>query len=73
MAFTTRLGRGYWGAPLRRLADTFGLAGLVSAPVLVLVLRQLPEWHARPSIWLPRQIPKVGMPRSMTARITGTA
>jgi hypothetical protein len=51
VAFTTRLGRGYWGAPLRRVADSFGLAGLVSAPVLILVLRQLPEWHERPSIW----------------------
>src|SRR5919199_2735411 len=51
VAFTTRLGRGFWGAPLRRVADVFGLSGLISAPVLVLLLLELPDWHDRPSIW----------------------
>ena len=51
VAFTTRLGRGFWGARLRRVADVFGLSGLISAPVLVLLLLELPDWHDRPSIW----------------------
>jgi molybdopterin-containing oxidoreductase family membrane subunit len=51
VAFTSRLGRGLWGAPLRRVADTLALAGIVSAPVLILVNAQLPQWLGRSSIW----------------------
>jgi hypothetical protein len=51
LSTATRLGRGYWGAGLRRLADIFGLAGIITAPLLVVVLIQLPDWRGRPSIW----------------------
>jgi molybdopterin-containing oxidoreductase family membrane subunit len=51
LALVSRLGRGYWGAPLRRLADLFALGGVVSAPVLLVLLWQLPDWTGRPSIW----------------------
>jgi Ni/Fe-hydrogenase subunit HybB-like protein len=51
LAFVSRLGRGFWGAPLRRIADLFALAGLVTAPLLIVLLQQLPDWLGRPSIW----------------------
>jgi molybdopterin-containing oxidoreductase family membrane subunit len=51
LALASRLGRGFWGAPLRRVADVLAVTGLVSAPVLVLLLVQLPSWRSRPSIW----------------------
>jgi uncharacterized membrane protein len=51
LSMASRVGRGYWGAPLRRMADLLGLTGLVSAPVLILLLRQLPDWRGRPSVW----------------------
>ncbi|MGH2356296.1 MAG: hypothetical protein ACRDI2_04860 [Chloroflexota bacterium] len=52
LAFATRLGRGPWGIPLRRAAELFTVAGLVTAPLFVVLLWQLPGWEARPSIWL---------------------
>ena len=52
LALSTRLTRGYWSAPLRRLAELGAVAGLVTAPLFVLLLLQLPDWHHRPSIWL---------------------
>ena len=51
LSTATRLGRGYWGAGLRRMADLFGICGIVTAPVLVILMRQLPDWRGRPSIW----------------------
>src|SRR5207237_1317353 len=51
VSMASRVGRGYWGAALRRLADVLGLSGLVSAPILIVLLRQLPEWRSRPSVW----------------------
>lgn len=51
LALATRLTRGYWSAPLRRLAELGAVAGLVTAPLGVLLLLQLPDWHDRPSIW----------------------
>ena len=51
VALASRLGRGFWGAPLRRMADLLALTGLVSAPLTILLLMQLPDWLGRPSIW----------------------
>ena len=51
LALATRLTRGYWATSLRRLAELGAVAGLVSAPLLILLLHQLPDWHRRPSIW----------------------
>lgn len=51
LAFASRMARGYWGIPLRRAADLFALSGLVVAPLLILLLFQLPDWRGRPSLW----------------------
>jgi hypothetical protein len=50
LAFTTRVGRGFWGAALRRPAELFGVAGLIVTPSFALLL-QLPSGAERPSIW----------------------
>jgi hypothetical protein len=47
----TRFTRGFWGVPLRRAADLLALAGVVSTPLLLILLYQLPDWQGRPSIW----------------------
>jgi hypothetical protein len=51
LALVSRLGRGHWGIPLRRAAELFAVAGLVTAPLTVLLLVQLPPTGERPSIW----------------------
>ena len=51
LAFASRLGRGWWGGPLRRVADAGALAAVVTTPALLLLLWHLPDWHERPSIW----------------------
>lgn len=51
LSMASRVGRGYWGAPVRRVGDLLALSGLVSAPLLILLVNQLPEWRGRPSIW----------------------
>jgi molybdopterin-containing oxidoreductase family membrane subunit len=52
LAFAARLARGYWGVPVRRAAELFGVAGLATAPLTIVLLFQLPDWRSRPSIWL---------------------
>lgn len=52
LGLATRLTRGYWATSLRRLAELGAVSGLVTAPLFILLLVQLPEWHHRPSIWL---------------------
>jgi hypothetical protein len=52
LALVSRLGRGLWGVPARRLAELLGLGSLVALPPDILLLRQLPDWHLRPGIWL---------------------
>lgn len=47
----SRVGRGLWGIPLRRIGELFGLAGMVTAPLFVLVVWQLPPGEGRPSVW----------------------
>src|SRR5436190_2743687 len=51
LALASRLGRGWWGVPLRRLAECGALAGVVTAPVLIWLEAHLPDWRGRPSIW----------------------
>src|SRR5919202_1667482 len=51
LALASRLGRGWWGVPLRRLAECGALAGVVTAPALILLETHLPDWRERPSIW----------------------
>jgi Ni/Fe-hydrogenase subunit HybB-like protein len=50
-AFATRMTRGYWGIPLRRAAELGALSSLVTTPLLILMLLQLPDFRGRPSIW----------------------
>jgi molybdopterin-containing oxidoreductase family membrane subunit len=52
LALVSRLGRGLWGVPARRLAELLGLGSLVVVPLDILLLRQLPDWQLRPGIWL---------------------
>jgi hypothetical protein len=52
LALASRLGRGFWGVPLRRLADLLACGALLAVPLMPLLTSQLPDWHARPSIWL---------------------
>ena len=52
LALVSRLGRGLWGVPARRLAELLGLGSLVVVPLDILLLRQLPDWRERPGIWL---------------------
>jgi molybdopterin-containing oxidoreductase family membrane subunit len=51
LAFMTRLAKGFWGVPLRRAAELGVVASLVTTPLYVIVLKQLPDWHGRRSIW----------------------
>jgi hypothetical protein len=51
VALASRLANGDWGIPARRLCDVLGLAALVTAPVGIVLLLQLPDWHGRPSVW----------------------
>ncbi len=51
LAFATRLAKGYWGIPLRRAADLLGLSGLVTTPLFIIILFQLPDFHGRTSTW----------------------
>jgi hypothetical protein len=51
IAFATRLVSGQWSVPLRRVAELGSLSGLVTAPVIVLLTLQLPDFAGRPSIW----------------------
>jgi Ni/Fe-hydrogenase subunit HybB-like protein len=51
LSMASRVGRGYWGVRLRRVADLLSITGIVSAPLLIVLLTQLPDWRGRPSIW----------------------
>jgi molybdopterin-containing oxidoreductase family membrane subunit len=51
LAFATRLAKGLWAIPLRRAAELWGVVGLVSTPLYIVLLLQLPSFLGRPSIW----------------------
>lgn len=51
LAFGTRIWRAFWGVPLRRTADLFLVSGVVTTPLLIVLLLQLPDWRDRHSIW----------------------
>jgi Ni/Fe-hydrogenase subunit HybB-like protein len=51
LSMASRVGRGYWGVRLRRVADVLGLTSVVSAPLFIVALAHLPEWQGRDSIW----------------------
>ncbi|HLG71414.1 MAG TPA: hypothetical protein VK009_13390 [Chloroflexota bacterium] len=51
LAAITRLTRGHWAVSLHRIADLMALGGLVTVPLVLILLYQLPQWKGRPSIW----------------------
>src|SRR5439155_20585745 len=51
LAFASRMARGFWGIPLRRAAELGSLTSLVTTPLLIVLLLQLPSFNGRPSIW----------------------
>ena len=51
LSMASRVGRGYWGVRLRRIADLLALTGLITAPLLIVLMTRLPDWRGRPSIW----------------------
>jgi molybdopterin-containing oxidoreductase family membrane subunit len=51
VAFTSRLGKGYWGIPLRRAAELGALASIATTLLMIVLLFQLPDFRSRPSIW----------------------
>src|SRR5437773_6211203 len=51
LAFATRLAKGYWALPARRVAELGALSGLVTTPLFIVLLWQLPDFTGRPSIW----------------------
>jgi molybdopterin-containing oxidoreductase family membrane subunit len=51
LAFATRLAKGFWAVPARRATELYYLAGLVTTPLFLLLLFQLPDFHGRPSVW----------------------
>ncbi|MBI4213866.1 MAG: hypothetical protein HY534_06095 [Chloroflexi bacterium] len=51
VAFATRLAKGYWALPIRRIAEIGAIGGLVTTPLFMFLLFQLPDFHGRPSIW----------------------
>ncbi|HZU06499.1 MAG TPA: hypothetical protein VFB73_11010 [Chloroflexota bacterium] len=51
VAFATRLAKGFWGIPLRRAAELFAVSGIVTTPLYIVLLFQLPDWRGRPSVW----------------------
>jgi len=51
LAFATRLAKGFWGIPLRRAADLLTVSGIVTTPLYILLLLQLPSFMGRTSIW----------------------
>ncbi|MSQ23235.1 MAG: hypothetical protein EXR58_01590 [Chloroflexi bacterium] len=51
VAFATRLAKGYWALPLRRAAELGAVTGLVTTPLFIVLLFQLPDFFGRPSIW----------------------
>jgi hypothetical protein len=56
VAFATRLAKGYWALPIRRIAELGALSGLVTTPLFIVLLNQLPPYAPysvthRPTIW----------------------
>jgi molybdopterin-containing oxidoreductase family membrane subunit len=51
VAFATRLAKGYWALPMRRVAEMGTLAGIVTVPLHLILLNQLPDFAHRKSVW----------------------
>src|SRR5947209_8404233 len=51
LSFATRLAKGFWAIPLRRAADLLSVSGIVTTPLFIILLFQLPDFHGRVGIW----------------------
>src|SRR5579871_1212908 len=55
IVFISRLAKGFWAIPIRRAGELLAISGLVSVPLYLVVLFELPEWYNgqvwRASIW----------------------
>ncbi|MDQ3810963.1 MAG: hypothetical protein M3336_11790, partial [Chloroflexota bacterium] len=52
VALISRATHAEWGVPLHRMADIYGLSGVVAVPLLLVLLLNLPDWRGRAGIWL---------------------
>lgn len=51
ISFITRLAKGFWAIPIRRASELWFVSGLVTVPLFVFLLFQLPSFRGRKSIW----------------------
>jgi molybdopterin-containing oxidoreductase family membrane subunit len=51
IGFATRLAKGFWAVPIRRAAELYFTAGLITTPLFLILLFQLPSFQGRRSIW----------------------
>ncbi len=51
LAYATRLTRGYWGYPIRRIATLFAIPATLGYALLIPVLASLPSLDGRASLW----------------------
>ncbi|HEV8638614.1 MAG TPA: hypothetical protein VG370_30755 [Chloroflexota bacterium] len=51
LAFATRLAKGFWAVPIRRAVELYFTAGLITTPLFLVLLFQLPSFQGRRSIW----------------------
>ncbi len=51
VAFIGRAGHAFWDAPGRRAAELWAVGGIVTAPVFILLLFELPSLSDRQSLW----------------------
>jgi len=57
LAFASRLAKGFWAVPARRAAELFTVSGLVTTPLFIVLINQLPDWPGRWSFWFfPNQL-----------------
>ena len=72
VAFATRLAKGYWALPLRRAAEIGAVSGLVTTPLLIVLLLQLPDFRGRNSIWFDWPVGPVAADSVMMILLTFT-
>src|SRR5262245_57061734 len=44
VAFATRLAKGYWALPVRRIAELGAVTGLITSPLFIILLRVIPPF-----------------------------
>src|SRR5262245_41087295 len=51
VGFMSRLAKGFWAVPIRRAVELYFTAGLITTPLFLVLLFQLPSFQGRHSIW----------------------